>query len=331
MEKVSNKKDLISVVIPIYNVEEYLPRCIESVIKQTYENIEIILVDDGSPDSCYDICEEFSKKDGRIKVIHKENGGLSDARNFGINISKGKYITFIDSDDYVSDDYIEYLYFMIKKYKTKISTCGHYICYDDNQVVKTALETKKVNKETALKSILYDKEIDICSWGKLYDIDLFKEIRFPKGKIFEDTATTYLLFEECDYIAVGEECKYYYIMRNNSITTNDFNLKKMDLIDMTETMCKYISKKYPVLKNACNRRLMWAYLSTYTKIVYTPSDKYIAEKDKIKKYINNNRKIVLKDENISKRDRVSLRIFKYGDFVFKLSWKIYKKLLKSKI
>lgn len=324
----ASKNPLISVVVPIYKVEDFLEKCVESLINQTYKNIEIILVDDGSPDNCPKMCDEFSKKDKRIRVIHKKNGGLSDARNKGIDIAKGKYITFIDSDDYVSVDYIEYLYKVLTKYNAKISTCGHYICFDKKTVEKTSDETKKVAKMDAFKDILYDREIDICAWGKLYELDLFKDIRYPKGKIFEDTATTYKLFDLCEYIAVGKECKYYYIMRDNSITNKNFNPNKMDLIYQTEEMCKYLNANYEGLKEACNRRLMWAYLSTYTKIVYTDKNDFIKEKKLIKDYISANREEVLKDKNIQKRERISLIIYKFGDSMFKMSWNLYKKVFK---
>ena len=129
------EEDLITIVIPIYKVEKYLDKCIKSVINQTYKNLEIILVDDGSPDNCPKKCDEYEKKDTRIKVIHKENGGLSDARNAGIDIAKGKYITFIDSDDYVSEDYVEYMYNLLKQNNTKMSTC-------ETQVVNIEKETE---------------------------------------------------------------------------------------------------------------------------------------------------------------------------------------------
>ena len=124
--------ELISIVIPIYNVEKYIEKCLDSVIKQTYKNIEIILVDDGSPDNCGKICDSYANNDKRIQVIHKENGGLSDARNVGIERANGKYITFVDSDDYIELDYIEYLYTLIKKYNTKISFCKVNVVFNEN-------------------------------------------------------------------------------------------------------------------------------------------------------------------------------------------------------
>lgn len=324
MAKASDFKDLISIIIPVYNVEKYVIKCIDSVINQTYKNIEIILIDDGSSDNSGIICDEYAKKENKITVIHKKNEGLSEARNTGIAASTGKYITFIDSDDFVSSDYIEYLYYILKKYNTCISCCGHYICFDNKKVAKTSMNEKTVGKVEALKNILYDKEIDICSWGKLYDSKLFENIRFPKGKLFEDTATTYLLFDLCDSISVGNECKYYYIMRKNSITKQSFNLKKMDLIEMTNIMCTYIKKKYPELTAACDRRLLWAYMSIYVKIIYTSKNDFIEEKNHIKNYIKSKKEYVLRDNEISKRDMISLKIFGLGDTIFKLTWNLYK-------
>lgn len=326
MEKVFENSDLVSVVIPVYNVKDFLEKCIESVVQQTYKNIEILLIDDGSTDGSDVICDKYCKKDNRIKVFHKKNGGLSDARNYGISKSTGKFITFIDSDDYVSDDYVEYLYELLIENKTNISACGHFILKNGKTLKKNIVNKKRFTKTEALNAILYDREIDICSWGKLYNKKLFDDIRFPKEKIFEDTGTTFQLFDKCDYISVGDECKYYYIIRSNSITTKEFNIKKMDLIEMTNNMCEYIIRKYPNLRLGCNRRTIWAYMSTYTKIVFTPKSKYIEEKKLIKNYIKNNRKIVLKDKNISRRDRLSLIIFLFGDNIFKIIWQLYKKI-----
>ena len=180
------EEDLITIVIPIYKVENYLDKCVKSVINQTYKNLEIILVDDGSPDNCPKKCDEYEKKDTRIKVIHKENGGLSDARNAGIDIAKGKYITFIDSDDYVSEDYVEYMYNLLKQNNTKMSTC-------ETQVVniekETEMETQFVEnieiltKRDLFYKILFAQKSDVSAYSKLYETELFKDIRYPKGVV----------------------------------------------------------------------------------------------------------------------------------------------------
>lgn len=177
-------KELISVIIPVYNVEKYLNKSIESVIKQTYKELEIILVDDGSTDSSGKICDEFAQKDDRIKVIHKKNGGLSDARNAGISEAKGKYLGFIDSDDYIDKNFYEILYNVLKKYNSDISICKHRETYTDYEENTSKLEIKEqvFNTEQALKELLLFGEVNNYAWNKLYKKELFNEINYPVGK-----------------------------------------------------------------------------------------------------------------------------------------------------
>ena len=159
------KEDLISIVIPVYKVEKYLEKCVESVINQTYKNLEILLVNDGSPDNCPKICDEYAQKDNRIKVIHKENGGLSDARNAGIDVAAGKYIAFVDSDDYVSNDYIEYMYNLIKEYNTQMATCEtEVINAEKNKVIKPREFEENIevfSKRDLFYNILFAKKVEI--------------------------------------------------------------------------------------------------------------------------------------------------------------------------
>ena len=145
-------EDLITIVVPVYKVEKYIDRCVTSILNQTYKNLQIILVDDGSPDNCGKICDEYAKKDNRIEVIHKENGGLSDARNAGINIAKGKYIAFVDSDDYVSNDYIEYMYKILKKENAKISICELQIVWKNTKIEENIKIDENTDAEENLNS-----------------------------------------------------------------------------------------------------------------------------------------------------------------------------------
>ena len=240
---------LISIVLPIYNVEKYIEKCMDSVLNQTYKNIEVILVDDGSPDRCPKICEEYAKKDNRIKVVHKENGGLSDARNAGIKVANGEYITFIDSDDYVDEDYVEFLYNNIEKTNADIAIGAHRVLYDSGKVIEKATHENSVLKpKEVLERILYDDGIDLSAWGKLYKISLFDDIKFPKGRLFEDSATTYMLVDKAKKIAVNSESKYNYIIRKDSISNASFSPQKMDLITSTREMSEYIKNKYPDLE-----------------------------------------------------------------------------------
>lgn len=246
---------LISVVIPIYNVEQYLTQCINSVLSQTYRNLEIILVDDGSTDRCPILCDKYSQLDSRVKVIHKENGGLSDARNAGLDIATGSYVSFIDSDDFVEQDYIEALYNLILKYEVSVSACS-YIHFSDENILSEPkkLMTQKCTKEQAVKYILIEKNLSTTAWGKLYDIHLFKNIRFPKGKIYEDLFTIWKIIDQVDFLVYTTFPKYHYRLNPQSIMTSKFSDKSLDFIEAHQSIMEYVLQKYPKLyKYACWR------------------------------------------------------------------------------
>ncbi len=325
--------ELITIVVPIYNVEQYLKRCIDSIIRQSYKNIEIILVDDGSLDKCGKIIDEYAQKDVRIKVIHKKNGGLSDARNAGIDIATGQYITFLDSDDYINDNYISILYDDIKKSKSDISIGLHVAQYDTGATIKkySKQNNEIIDSKQALYRILYDKGVDLSAWGKLYKIKLFNDIRYPKNRLFEDSATTYKLIDKATRVSIVNEYIYNYMIRDNSISNCNFNNKKMDLIVSTREMTEYIKSKYPDLQDACESRLMHAYLSTLTQLAKSKEQhEFINYRDELMKYIENNRKEVLKIKEISKRDRIALYCTMLGFNFFRFSWNIYEKISRRK-
>ncbi len=166
--------ELISIVIPIYNVEKYLKNCVDSVCNQTYRNLEIILVDDGSPDHCPEICEDYARNDSRVRVIHKQNGGLSDARNYGIEVAKGKYITCIDSDDYVSEDFIEYLYKLLKDANADISVCGFIKTKNLNENrIFTSEDTIEMSSNQAIQEMLYAKIFTTSAWENYTELICF--------------------------------------------------------------------------------------------------------------------------------------------------------------
>lgn len=214
-------EELISIIVPIYNVEKYLRRCIESIMNQTYKNLEIILIDDGSEDNSGKICDEYVEKDSRIKVIHKKNGGLSDARNSGLKIAEGKYVGFVDSDDYIAVDMYEYLFNLIKNNDACISICNFEKIWDNIEKKDKEIEFKQselvLDSKEALKSIIDDKKLKSYAWNKLYKIELFKDIEYPKGLNMEDIATTYRLIYKSKKVVIGNEKKYYYIQREGSI------------------------------------------------------------------------------------------------------------------
>lgn len=224
-------KPLISIIVPVYNVETYLAKCVDSILAQTYTNLEIFLVNDGSSDCCGKLCDEYAKEDKRIKVIHKKKGGLSDARNVAIDVTTGEFITFIDSDDYVTDDYIMTLYSLIEKYECKVSI-ALYNTFVEGSKPKVVNRVYREDCQTNIKAIeemFYQEKYDTASWAKLYHSSLFATgIRYPKGIVYEDLATTYLLIFQSDKVAFCNRRIYNYLLRRDSIEGSSFSSKKMD-------------------------------------------------------------------------------------------------------
>lgn len=258
---------LISIVIPIYNVEAYLKICIESVLVQTYTNIEILLVNDGSPDNCGKICNEYALIDNRIKVIHKENGGLSDARNIALDIIEGEYVTFIDSDDSVAPDYIETLYNLIKEYNVTLSISGFIHVYEgkeENKIDGKSLSKGFLSAFNAIETMFYQNKFETSAWGKLYKKELFgNEIRYPKGLLYEDLPTTYKLILKAGNVAYTNKRTYYYLLRKDSIQCSKFNTKKLDILKVADMMLENIQNNYPSLSNSLKCRLFSSYLNVF--------------------------------------------------------------------
>lgn len=237
-------QDLISIIIPIYKVEEYLDECISSVVNQTYNNLEIILVDDGSPDNCPMMCDEWARKDSRIKVIHKENGGLSDARNAGLDMATGDFIAFVDSDDWISPDMYEKMLQTILQENADICSCGIVSSYPEREI---CMNVKAVvgNSEQILEMIYDDTAFPVAAWNKLYRRSCWERFRFPVGKICEDTFTTYLLVDRASKIVQISDALYYYRIRENSIMTASFTRKRMDEEEAWRCNYEFMKEHYP--------------------------------------------------------------------------------------
>lgn len=211
--------ELVSIVVPIYNVEQYLEKCVESICRQTYENLEIILVNDGSPDQCGQMCEEYAKKDNRIKVIHKKNGGLSDARNSGVKLATGKYLLFVDSDDYIAKDLVEKTVTVAEKNNCDMVLYDYYYVEPDNVEIRSTIVP--ANKVISLEQehTLLLAATSACA--KLFNREFYVKANcpFPQGIYFEDLATTSIFFMRAKRVFYLKEPLYYYINRENSIMT----------------------------------------------------------------------------------------------------------------
>ena len=239
--------DLVSIIVPIYGVEEYLNKCVDSIINQTYKNMEIILVDDGSPDKCPEICDEFKKQDERIKVIHKKNGGLSDARNAGIDIAHGEYFVFVDSDDWIESTMVEHLLSTCKKYNVEMAACARYITDGQSTSVTAFAGPERVyTAEEALYEILSGKSIDVAAWDKIYARNLFEEIRFPVGENNEDIAVFYKIIDLAGKVAHTGTIEYFYRSRPGSITKLKYSTDARKIIEKNlDSIEAFLSKKYP--------------------------------------------------------------------------------------
>ena len=254
-------KPLVSVIMPVYKVEKYLARAIDSVCAQSYSNLEIILVDDGSPDKCGEICDEYAYRDKRIKVIHKENGGLSDARNAGLDIMQGEYVIFIDSDDYIASFFIEELYKAMLSADCDVSFCQYAVVHkeDMSEARKKLRRPKKAELPNLQEMFVYDREklllnmydfnhqdatYFIVSWNKLYKAALWDGLRFPKGKIHEDEATTYKVFDRVKAGVYVTAPMYGYFEAPSSITRDAFSLKRLDWMDALNDRIAFFEEKH---------------------------------------------------------------------------------------
>lgn len=238
---------IISVIIPVYNVEKYLYKCIDSVLGQTYKELEIILVDDGSTDNSGVICDEYEKKDDRIKVIHKKNGGLSDARNCGLDNAIGEYIAFLDSDDWVDIDLYKNLYYLIDKYDADIAVCNFERVYSERDKLRKVEEKVEVYTNTeAIEQIYYPTEKStqmIIAWNKLYKKYILKNMRFPRGKIHEDEFLTPLLLYRAGKVVYTNKQLIYYRQVQGSIMNSNFSVKRLDYLYALENRNKFLKEK----------------------------------------------------------------------------------------
>lgn len=247
----------ISIVVPVYNVEKYLDKCISSILEQSFTDFELILVDDGSNDHSGRKCEEYKKRDPRIKVVHQENQGLSSARNIGIETSKGKYITFIDSDDFVHPKMLEILYNNILENKADISACGYDMVPEGKKIsVKSISNNISIhnNIQSVKKIVEKSESIMIIACCKLYKLSLFQDVHYPAGKYHEDEFATYKLLYKSNKIVVTDAKLYYYVQRPNSITGSTYSIKRLDKLEALEQAINFF-------KNQDNKEL--AYLAEF--------------------------------------------------------------------
>lgn len=302
---------LVSVIIPIYNVEKYLRRCVDSVLTQSYHNLEVWLVDDGSPDGCPAICDEYASKDNRIHVIHKQNGGLADARNVALDKVNGDYVVCVDSDDFISSSHIEGLNRLIADTNADVA-----INTSCSFLEGTEPETKQTNGKVyiydglhAIETMFYQEKFDTSAWGKMYKRELFNDIRYPKGLLFENLPTTYRLLLKAHKVAFKDVQSYYYFLRADSIEGAAFSPKKLDSgLQLMAMMDKDRDKLLPIIKSYDCRMVSFS----FHLMLQMP--KGYEHRKEFEDRIKNVRLEVLTDRRARKKARIACLLSYLGGF-----------------
>ena len=301
--------DLISVIVPVYNAEAYIERCIESILNQSYEYFELILVNDGSVDNSLEICKEFASKDNRIVVLDRPNGGASAARNMGLSIMRGKYIVFVDSDDYVSPSYLENLYFAAKHGQYDIVQCNLERTKKLKKILKKVIykqtDIKELTKEQALNERMYYVTIP----GKIYSSNIFKDFKFKEGIIYEDDASYYIFIDRAQKLGKLNETLYFYYMSENSVMRNNKKDKSDAFINIYEERIKYFKEngEKELLEGSYDRFCLVLMLNLLYSYKYANN---VKDRKKWITLFNRYYPLVIKSHSVFLKDKVMFSIFK---------------------
>lgn len=325
MPSINYDENKVAVIIPVYNVEKYLKQCLNSVIKQTYQNLEIVIIDDGSTDSSRIICEQYKQNDGRINVFHIDNQGLSHARNLGLEKSSAEYIMFVDSDDYIEIDCVEYLMSLIKYYNTDVACCDAFNDFEKKSIPWHQNEDSSMclGSTQAVEKMFYSENFEDTVWGKIYKRTLFEGIRFPEDrKQAEETSTTYRLLLASEKVAIGNRCKYHYVMHQDGLSRLAYRPQQMLMQVAGKECLEYIKNHYPTLEKSATRRYVYDCFWVLRRIIFAEGS---YEQDiaflinEIKKYALG----VFFDNRSKLRDKIAILAVMFGKNFFKQSWNIY--------
>lgn len=324
---------IVSIVVPVYKVEKYLNLCIESIIHQTYTHLEIILVNDGSPDACGEMIDRFAEIDNRIIALHKENGGLSDARNFGMQFITGEYTLFVDSDDWLESTMIEKLVASSMNLKADIVQAGFYYAHDDYLLFDTNQHSKNdapsiLDNAELMSELVKNEKVKNFAWGKLYKTVIIKDILFEKGVLFEDVFWAHQVMHKVSRYVLLHEPLYYYRQRNDSIVAT-YSVKNLDIIKGLMTRHVFIEQYYKELVNESYRGILKTSLMHYNLLLSNrKKDKEGYNRKGIQIYIKQNysrlKKAVERDKDL-KRQLILFRIHPYFNVFFLFAGKVLRK------
>lgn len=315
---------VISVIIPVYKVEQYLPKCIESVCNQTFRNLEIILIDDGSPDNCGKICDEYAARDSRIRVIHKENGGVSTARNAGLKAASGELIGFVDSDDWIEPDAFEFLYNNLIKEDADISLCSAYEHRGEQvNVLHCPVTNAILSGQDALKVALQSPTIGFALWNKLFRRHIISDVHFPVGHVWEDAFIMMPLIDKANKIAFNLQPKFHYQRRPGSITLSRYNPSLRDMTNSKISIHEYILEKYPALSQITLYDCLKDHLSMLNLMLTTslPVDK--AHKKEVIDFLIQHKKQIYKNPLISNSEKLMVFLLGIHVLLYKAFLRIY--------
>lgn len=284
----------ISIIVPVYKVEKYLDTCVRSILEQTFADFELILVDDGSPDRCGALCDAYAAEDERIIVIHKENGGLSSARNAGIEAARGNYIGFVDSDDSIAPDMYHFLYENMKKEQADLSMCGLFDVYAGREPKRLPEYYRVMGPEEAVEMVLKAEIVSVTAVNKLYKKEIFCKLRFMEGRQAEDAFAAVDILMNCKKIVVSSRQKYYYVHRGGSITTGKFSERDMDVIEAYQYNYGLVARHYPRLLPVARMRICWAHFWVLDKLYVAGNETdTLLYKNSVIRYLRKNALFIL--------------------------------------
>ena len=316
----------ISIIVPVYNCENYITKCVDSIINRTFKDLEIILVDDGSKDGSGKICDSFKLQDERIKVIHQENKGVSSARNEGLKIASGDYISFVDGDDYLSRDMYEFLYENLEKNEADVSVCGIVNCF-----LKADGSEKRVRQsffngsgllsgKEAMSEALKSRIFSVNPVNKIFSAKLFEGEKFPEGKTSEDAFLVPKILLKAKRVFYSSEQKYYYVRHEGSITTSNFAYNDWYVVEAYKNHFEFIKENYPELIKEAEFRYIWAYIYVLDKIILSKEITKKSDYLKALKFIKRNALKIFLNPYFSAKRKLAI-------FVLLVNKKIYKKLI----
>lgn len=317
----------ISIIVPVYKVEKYLSKCIDSILNQTFQEFELILVDDGSPDNCGRICDEYASRDSRIRVIHQENKGISAARNAGLDIAKGEYIAFVDSDDWLEIDTYEFLINNIVKSNADIASCGLRNCYENDSSIENydagLVKNIVLSKDQCFEMIFSKNDmITVYAWNKLYKAEVFSDLRYPEGKVYEDAFVILDILLRCNSMFITTKKLYNYRRHENSITGRRYCDEKKDRIVSTEKNYNIFKKYYPQYLEYAEANLCKNYYLLLGEMIMA-SDKVEPEDMKyIIRKLNDNIWFVLSSKEFTLKRKISALALRIHPKFFKLCVRI---------